>query len=66
MRAFLWVLAIFLAAFGGALLLDTLDGGYVSDAGFRYFIGLVMLLTAGAIYARKLHKVVPPAAPKQS
>jgi uncharacterized membrane protein YhaH (DUF805 family) len=65
MKAFLWVLAIFLAAFGGSVLIDTLNSSYVSDAGFRYFIGLVMVLTAVAIYARKLHQV-SPVAPKQS
>jgi uncharacterized membrane protein YhaH (DUF805 family) len=66
MRVVLWVLAIFLASFGGAVLIDTLKSSYVSDAGFRYFIGLVLLLTALAIYARKLHKVVPSTATKQS
>jgi len=62
MRAVLWMLTIFLAAFGGAILIDTLKSSYVSDAGFRYFIGLVTVLAAAAIYARKLHR----AEPKQS
>jgi hypothetical protein len=65
MKAFLWVLAIFLAAVGGAVMIDTLKSSYVPDAGFRYFISLLLLLTAGAIYARKLHRV-SPVAPKQS
>ncbi|MGF9763410.1 hypothetical protein AAII07_50585 [Microvirga sp. 0TCS3.31] len=65
MKAFLWVLAIFLAAVGGAVMIDTLKSSYVPDAGFRYFISLLLLLTAGAIYARKLHWV-SPVAPKQS
>jgi predicted MFS family arabinose efflux permease len=65
MKAFLWVLTIFLAAFGGAVLIDTLNSSYVSDAGIKTFVALVMLLLAVAIYARKLHKAVPSTAPKQ-
>jgi hypothetical protein len=64
LKAFLWVLAIFLGALGGALVLDT-SGRTSSDPGFRFFVGLVIVLSAAALYAPKLHRVSPVAA-KQS
>ena len=45
---------------------DTLKSSYASDAGFQYFIGLVMVLSAAAIYARKLHWISRKTEPKQS
>jgi hypothetical protein len=64
LRAFLLVLSIFLGALGGTLVLDTF-GRTSSDTGFRFFVGLVLVLSAAALYVRKLHRV-SPMAPKQS
>ena len=48
-----WALAIFLAAMGGAVLLTNLQS-YSADATVGYFLGLFMLLSAAAIFFRKL------------
>jgi hypothetical protein len=65
MRPILWGLAIFLAAFGGAVLIDTFKSSYSFDGGIEYFIGLVGLLTVAAIYVHKLRGVGGSASSKQ-
>jgi uncharacterized membrane protein YhaH (DUF805 family) len=50
----LWGLTIILAAGGATLLISAFSSAWGPDAS-AIFIGLTMLLTAVAIYARKLH-----------
>jgi hypothetical protein len=56
MKAILWTLTILLAALGGVMLIENVSNSYDPGRPLWLYMGLVFLLTAVAIYTRKLHR----------
>ena len=59
MKVILWTLTILLAALGGVMLIENVNNSYDPGRPLELFMGFVFLLTAVAIYTRKLHPSEP-------